>query len=108
MFRSLFDSDQLLESEKSAERVCFDARVILFAGTDTTATSMSTAVFHLLSNPDCLAKLKKELRDAIPEADKMPTLQQVEKLPYLVRKFPLGSLPHESCQFISQILLRMP
>jgi cytochrome P450 len=86
IFRGILDSN-LTESEKSSKRLLKDARVILAAGTDTTASAMSKMVFHLLSNPDCLEKLQQELKTAIPDIESAPTLEQVENLPYLVTEF---------------------
>lgn len=87
IFQGLLDSS-LPAAEKPKERLFMEARVILAAGTDTTATMMTKLIFHLLSNPDVLQKLKAELETAIPDANTLPIAAQVENLPYLV------STPH--------------
>jgi cytochrome P450 len=83
IFQGLLDS-KLPASEKSTERLFCEARIVLAAGTDTTATMMTKLIFHLLADPDVLQKLKAELEGAIPDVNKLPTAAQVENLPWLV------------------------
>jgi cytochrome P450 len=83
IFQGILDS-KLPNSEKSTERLFYEARVVVAAGTDTTATTMTKLIFHLLSNPDVLQKLKAELETALPDANALPTAAQVENLPWLV------------------------
>lgn len=45
---------------------------------------LTKIVFHLLSNPEALKKLKKELKIAMPDPKILPTSAQVEYLPYFV------------------------
>lgn len=40
-------------------------------------------MYELLANPPALAKLQRELAEAIPDRDAMPSFAQVEALPYL-------------------------
>lgn len=56
----------------------------MVAGTDTTATTLASIVYHLIINPDVLRKLKAELEIAMPDPEAPPTIAQVETLPYLV------------------------
>lgn len=77
-------SSELPQSEKSTERLLRESQVLISAGTDTTASVLSNAMFHLLSNPDQLKKLKVELVTAIPDPRSMPSSLQIENLPYLV------------------------
>jgi cytochrome P450 len=72
---------------RATQRVFNEARVIFSATAPTTAATLASATFHLLSNPGILRKLKTELEAAIPDVDSIPTLRQVESLPYLVRAF---------------------
>lgn len=58
---------------------------LLVAGSDTTAASASTAVLQILQYPDVHKKLVDSLDAAIPSADHLPTLLELEKIPYLVR-----------------------
>lgn len=75
----------LTQSEKMTEGVD-----LLVAGSDTTAASASTAVLQILQHPDVHKKLVDSLEAAIPSAGHLPTLLELEKIPYLVR-FPISS-----------------
>jgi cytochrome P450 len=57
--------------------------VLLAAGTDTTASTVSAITYHLLANPKILQRLKVELEEAMPNPETMPTSLKVEALPYL-------------------------
>lgn len=81
IFHGLLQSD-LPESEKSSARLAEEAQVLLAAGTDSTANTLSAITYHLLTNPLKLQKLRAELQDAIPEGSQ-PTFSQIENLPYL-------------------------
>lgn len=58
---------------------------LLVAGSDTTAASASTAVLQILQHPDVQKKLVDSLDAAIPSADHIPPLLELEKIDYLVR-----------------------
>ncbi|OAQ57611.1 oxoglutarate/iron-dependent oxygenase [Pochonia chlamydosporia 170] len=81
---------KLPEHEKAFRRLATDGGALVGAGTVTTAWAATTAVYYLVSNPDCLLQLKSEIADAIQTAadagqDKecgLP-LSVLEKLPYL-------------------------
>lgn len=87
IFHTLLDSN-LPDEEKSLERLWQEAFLIVAAGSDTTGNAMTTTTFHLLKNPDMLAKLRKELEAAIPNRFQPVKLSTVEKLPYLVSRQP--------------------
>lgn len=74
----------LPESEKDSKRLRQEAHLIMVAGTDTTATTLASIVYHLIANPNVLRKLKAELEIAMPDPEAPPTIAQVETLPYLV------------------------
>lgn len=50
---------------------------------DFTGLTLAFLTFELLANPSCLAKLKTELAQAIPDPGSLPTCAIVENLPYL-------------------------
>jgi cytochrome P450 len=78
-------SSTLPDSEKDSARLAEEANVLLSAGTDSSANTLSAITFHLLSNPPILRKLREELEKAIPDKDdrQFPSFNQVEQLPYL-------------------------
>ena len=62
-----------------------DAFSFLIAGTDTTATVLTTAVFNLLHGPThMLERLRGELREVISDRDTTVDWYTLEKLNYLV------------------------
>lgn len=87
IFHTLLESN-LPDEEKSLERLWQEAMLIVGAGTDTTGNALTVTTFHLISNPDKLAKLRKELEAAIPNRFQPAKLIVVEKLPYLVSLLP--------------------
>lgn len=82
IFHSLLNSDLPL-SEKAPERLAGEGILLVGAGTHTTSWALSVAAFHLLSQPDLLRKLKKELETAAPDPNVMTPLPALERLPYL-------------------------
>ncbi|KAJ5046317.1 uncharacterized protein L3040_003564 [Drepanopeziza brunnea f. sp. 'multigermtubi'] len=82
IFYEILNSD-LPESEKSNARLAQDGQVVIVAGTLTTAWALCVAVFHLLSQPEALRKLKAELQTALPTPTSPITLVALEQLPYL-------------------------
>ena len=81
IFHGLLQSD-LPESEKASDRLAEEAGVLLSAGTDSSANTLSAITYHLLANPDKLRRLRAELKAATPR-DELPTFAQLESLPYL-------------------------
>ena len=59
-------------------------------------------IFHLLSNPDTLHKLKAELELAMPDRHAQPTLSQVEPLAYLNAVIQEGIRLHPGAVFRNQ------
>lgn len=50
---------------------------------ETTKFALSVGGFHIINNPKVFKRLREELENAIPDPNQMPTLEQLEKLPYL-------------------------
>ena len=84
IFEELRDSD-LPPEEKSISRLTAEALTLIGAGSETTATTLATLTFYLLSTPRVLQKLTAELDTAIPDVRSPPQLRELEQLPYLVR-----------------------
>ncbi|KAL1864296.1 hypothetical protein Daus18300_007719 [Diaporthe australafricana] len=65
-----------------------DAQIMIMAGSETSATLLAVAVYHLLRNPGALARLQREVRGAFAEgseveADVEVNFSAVSRLPYL-------------------------
>jgi cytochrome P450 len=57
--------------------------IMMNAGHDTTAISLRNALFFLLRNPKCLAKLREELDEVLEEDEVVAPYGKVKHLPYL-------------------------
>jgi cytochrome P450 len=82
IFHELLSGD-LPPAEKSLDRLVDEGINMVAAGTLTTAHFLKTTSYHLLANPALLAKLKSELITAIPNPEELPSLRDVEAMPYL-------------------------
>jgi len=87
IFTTLRDSDDLPTEEKSVERMTDEAFILIAAGTETTAKTLTETMFHILNTPGVLQKLTEELDAEITSRDDVPTWTRLEKLPYLVISF---------------------
>ena len=69
----------------SREEIISTSGVLLVAGSETTATLLRGATYHILSNSMVLRKLQAEIRDAFPSEDEITLLSVATpgKLPYL-------------------------
>ncbi|KAL9585669.1 MAG: hypothetical protein Q9203_004155 [Teloschistes exilis] len=70
--------------EKQTFRVIQEAGAMVGAGGESTTQVLTALTYALVANPDKLKKLREELRTVMPHSDSpVPTLKQLEKLPYL-------------------------
>jgi cytochrome P450 len=84
IFHEIRDGE-LSAAEKAPMRLMAESHVLLGAGMETTARTLSVTTFYLLHNEDVGRKLRKELCAIMPHPDTAVTLPQLEALPYLVR-----------------------
>ncbi|KAI4242382.1 MAG: hypothetical protein LQ352_007253 [Teloschistes flavicans] len=82
VFARLLESD-LPPQEKFLDRLGREGMVLIIAGSEATAQTLSVITYHLLTNPDKLAKLQKQLQVAIPDPSILPSVAQLEYAPYL-------------------------
>ncbi|RVX68772.1 hypothetical protein B0A52_07658 [Exophiala mesophila] len=87
VFSEILHGD-LPPEQKSDIRLQDEAQLLIGAGLATTGWTLSVGTFHLLTNPPVLARLTKELKEALPNAsvaDASTPLEwtELEKLPYL-------------------------
>ncbi|KAK6366824.1 hypothetical protein LTS17_010375 [Exophiala oligosperma] len=83
---SLFDAlidPSLPESERSVGRLSQEAMIVLGAGTETTANTLSIGSYHLIRNRPILLKLREEVKQVLPNLSSRATWVQLEQLPYL-------------------------
>mmetsp|Transcript_64656 Transcript_64656/g.185927 ORF Transcript_64656/g.185927 Transcript_64656/m.185927 type:complete len:1248 (-) Transcript_64656:64-3807(-) len=67
-------------SYENVKEICNE---IIFAGTDTTATTTETVLAHLLNNPDKAEALREELDAVLGDGARLPTAADFSHLPYL-------------------------
>ncbi|MCJ1267841.1 hypothetical protein MMC22_007727 [Lobaria immixta] len=79
IFYELCDNPSLSPSGKTLLRLEHESTLLVMAGTGSTAKSRAIAHFHLLANPQCMAKLRAELQTD-PET---ASWTELEQLPYL-------------------------
>jgi cytochrome P450 len=82
IFHTLRDSD-LPPPERSLQRLSEEGEIFTGAGSETTAKALTTILYHLTTNPDCMQHLKHELRTVMPDARSLASWTQFEQLPYL-------------------------
>ncbi|KAJ0426675.1 cytochrome P450 [Aspergillus carlsbadensis] len=68
---------------RTSKELIDEAALFILAGTDTSAYSLTTATYYLLSNPRALSTLQKEL-DSAELFVKDGNWEEVRKLPYLM------------------------
>jgi cytochrome P450 len=88
IFESLRDNPALPPQEKTVKRLTDEGAVLLLAGSETPAKVMAMIHYHLVANPAKLERLREELRTVMggqlnPAKGELPSLHDLEKLPYL-------------------------
>lgn len=84
MFAALADLE-LPAEERTLGRLEDEGFVVLAAGTETTAYSLSVTMFYLLDNPEIFSTLYDEIKKVMPIPTECPPLSVLENLPFLVR-----------------------
>lgn len=82
MFGSLLESE-LPRNEKSVARLTSEATALLSAGTETVSWAMSVITYHLLTKPEMLERLTKEVGQVHDGSGQLPSWSTLEKLPFL-------------------------
>lgn len=60
-----------------------DSRVVIIAGSETTATTLASVLYYLAKNPAVLAKLQRQLDEAMPGGSNDWTYEKVKAVSYL-------------------------
>ena len=80
-------SSALPDEEKRVKRMAQEGFIIIVAGSDTISRILTEATFHLLANQDIRGRLKRELKEAIPDPMQKADIRELEGLPWLVYGF---------------------
>ncbi|KAJ5923338.1 cytochrome P450 [Penicillium verhagenii] len=83
IYPEMLANDRVPPSEKEIKRLEDDAIFFLLAASDAPSQALAITVFHILDNPEVLQKLKDELYHSFPDDDIIPSLDELEPLPYL-------------------------
>ncbi|RJE24969.1 Cytochrome P450 [Aspergillus sclerotialis] len=78
-------SPDVQSEERTLRRLQEEGLVVLGAGTETTAGTLTVAAFYLAWNKEIARKLRAELEQLLPSPTSTTSVLQLEKLPYLVR-----------------------
>ena len=83
VFAELLKSDDLPPQEKTPKRLAYDSNGAALAGPQSTATTLSNIVYHLVKQPDIAKRLQEEVMANVPDPAELPSWPTLEKLPYL-------------------------
>jgi len=84
---------KLPPEEMKLWRLTDEADGIVAAALETTKRSLSVMIFYVLSNQSILKNLRQELGSVMPDSTTLPTISELEKLPYLTAVIQEGMLP---------------
>lgn len=82
IFHTVMDSS-LPAEEKTVPRITDEAYVMVVAGGETTAKTLTNIMFHLLTNPEWLGRVRDELDSVMPDRNVLPHYGVIEQLPCL-------------------------
>ncbi|PYH81214.1 cytochrome P450 [Aspergillus uvarum CBS 121591] len=70
-------------AERSLPRLRDEGFLLLVGGTETTAATLTFAMYHLLRDKEMFMKLREEVKTIVSHSDDRVPWPQVEQLPYL-------------------------
>jgi cytochrome P450 len=73
-------SSSLPAEEKTDHRLTSEAQLVVFAGENTTAYTLTSAIFQVLAHPDILQKIRHELATVVTDGRGIPTFTQLDQL----------------------------
>ena len=80
-----WSQNHLPEAEKGTIRIIQEAGAMVGAGGESTSQTLTAMAYCLIAEPYKMQKLRDELRTVMPTPDAIPSLKELEQLPYLVR-----------------------
>ncbi|RYC56222.1 hypothetical protein CHU98_g9982 [Xylaria longipes] len=83
VFDLILSNENLSTPEKAPDRISQEAVLCIAAGGETTARSLTTATYYLLTHPDVLSRLQDELMTVMPDVTSRPSLSRLEHLEWL-------------------------
>ncbi|KAJ5675330.1 hypothetical protein N7462_008227 [Penicillium macrosclerotiorum] len=101
MFDKLTDPSLPIE-ERTLRRIQDEALEVLLAGTETTGSTLTKAIYYLLENQDMWHRLQEELKQVIPSPKATAAWSDLEKLPYLT------GVVNEALRLSYGLIIRLP
>ncbi|KAB8288832.1 hypothetical protein EYC80_010735 [Monilinia laxa] len=101
LFDAILDSS-LPPHEKSAGRLADEGFVVVVAGGETAARTMTFALYHILANPPVLERLLAEITTVMPKSSDVPPIKTLQQLPYL------SAVIKETLRISAMITSRLP
>ncbi|KAJ5915766.1 hypothetical protein N7454_010907 [Penicillium verhagenii] len=83
MFSNMISMAEEKSVQLTKEQLVSDGMLMIVAGTDTTATSLSVTLHNLLQQPETYRKLQDEVCTIMPTVNSRPTIQVLDALPFL-------------------------
>jgi cytochrome P450 len=74
---------ELVNATRDRKALRDQIMAVLLAGRDTTASTLSWAIYELGRNPAAMRKLRREIVDMVGDEDKLPTYEHLKNMPYL-------------------------
>ena len=103
--RTIFEeymSNRLPPSDKAEDVLFENAQMLVGAGFETTGSTLSTAHYHALANPQVCRRLKTELANIWSDPQAIPAWNALESLPYL------NAVIQESLRLSVGVMSRLP
>ncbi|KAL4936174.1 hypothetical protein BDV06DRAFT_233669 [Aspergillus oleicola] len=101
MYYNLTDPN-LPPNERTKQRLEDECIIVLGAGTETTARTLTIAAFYLAEDQTLLHKLRDELKQVLPTVMSTCTWPELEKLPYL------SAVISEALRLATPVVGRLP
>ncbi|KAL3476651.1 cytochrome P450 [Aspergillus californicus] len=102
IYPAILSDPTVPQTEKDQSRLEDDALFLMMAGTDAPAQVLAITLFHIIHSPEVHKELKRELLSGIPNMQTMPSLHDLEKLPYL------SAVIREGLRLSSVVTTRLP
>lgn len=83
MFKNMIASAERKSGNLTKEHLIAEAIVMIVAGTDTTAVSLSTSLHNMLQQPEVYQRLQDEIRTVMTSIDSRPAFEDLDALPFL-------------------------
>ncbi|CZT16509.1 uncharacterized protein RCC_02350 [Ramularia collo-cygni] len=81
---SQLHNDTLDPADRTFERIKSEGMVLVGAGTETTARTLATAIYHILATDAVHKRVLGEVRTVMPSSESpLPSVAQLQQLPYL-------------------------